>query len=158
MLTEKAQRRYEMMMQYVDDGQNEGVTRGELAELWGITPDMASNMIALFRANGLGVPNIVRAHRTRAGKYGKRNDFVDSANMGDPSLPLCPICLKNDKKGRGFTVKTLPDGTVTRVPKRVHLVEDDGEMYCLECGYDPNYDSYKRTCRMLAHFSRHREK
>ena len=157
MLTGKTQQRYDAMMTYIKSENKDGVTREELAELWGISVGMVGVVLAFLTSSGVPMPDIQRKSREKNGKYTKKNNYVDKENLGDPNMPLCPVCLKNGKRGRGYVTKTHADGTTSKEPVRVHLVYHDGETYCLECGYDPGYESYIMTRAKLAHFSRHRE-
>lgn len=155
MLTEIAKKRYKKMMDFIDKNGLDSVTRVDLAKLWGISPDMATNVIAMFVSDGLDVPKIARVPRQRNGGYNKRVMVVDKANLGDETLPVCPRC---EAAGRYGLVVEIVDGKKQRVKKKVHLTHEDGETFCLECGYDPLYQAYKKTTyRLSRYFSRRRE-
>lgn len=157
MLTDIAQKRYDMLMEYANE--HATIILADIAELWGVSKAMVSMSITMFKADGLAVPEIILVRNPSKKRYAKKTNYVDNLNMGDPSMPLCPNCEANGKVGRGFTVEGIDEnGKEIRVPNRVHLVHEDGETFCLECGYDAGWENYKRATERLAGFSRHRVK
>lgn len=107
------------------------VTITQCAEYWGILYPAASARLRQAAKLGIPCPQIARLRgqwkRPLAPtKYDGDDCIVADLYLGNKRLPICPVCLKANRRGKNG--------------ETVHLTQEGDYRYCLRCGYDPQFE------------------